>query len=187
MSAMSERCRRCQRCRSDVGDVDDVVDVGAMSAIKFQSEHALWSKRRDCLPNTVYLYLTFHNNLLWGNMTPLKSSKVKFDCGRVLLKIQPKLKGGGYQPDPDFSHFCTVMSTTQSFRINHATIESVGWVLPKSAKKSKIHYDIIGGIPQKRLIKSMEKVVSKNLITQSNFGLCTWFFLLALKMHRKTK
>ena len=59
-------------------------------------------------------------------------------------------------------------------------MESVGWVLPKSAKKVENLLWRHRGIPQKRSIKILEKVVTKKLITHSNFGLCTWNFFYKL-------
>ena len=64
--------------------------------------------------------------------------------------------------------------------INHISMESVGWVLPKKAKKVENSLWRHRGIPQKSSKFFSEKVVTKNLITVSNFGLDTWNFFYKL-------
>ena len=45
-----------------------------------------------------------------------------------------------------FQHYSAIYWWTW---INHVSMESVGWVLPKNTKKLKIHYDVIGEFPKK--------------------------------------
>ena len=93
------------------------------------------------------------------------------------------LKGGVPTRSRFFAFlYCIVHCSAISWWIwiNHASMESVGWVLPKSAKKFENSLWRHRGIPQKRSVKIWEKVVTKNLITWSNFGLCTWNFFYKL-------
>ena len=74
-------------------------------------------------------------------------------AGTYKIKLtQAEFKGGGYQANPNFLQFSTVLSTTQPFldiKKKHISMESVRWVLSKSAKKWKFYYDVIGEFPKK--------------------------------------